>query len=156
MSLIVELMHDAVVTADPDEMVDVVVRRMCEVGVGAVVVIEDGKLRSVFSERDVLTRVVGEGRDPAKTRVGEVSTEQVVSVTRDTHIRKCAEALKARRVRHLPVTDDEGKVVGMVSARDFFERVSGELESWIDRAKYDEELRQAEDPYDHLGGSYGR
>jgi len=155
MSLIEDVMHENPVSVGPDEMVDSVVRRMCEAGVGAVLVVEDEKLRAVFSERDLLTRVVGDGRDPATTRVGEVSTEQVVTVSRDAPIRKCAEALKARRIRHLPVTED-GKPIAIISARDFFERITGELETLMDRAKYDTAVHQAEDPYDHMGGSYGR
>jgi signal-transduction protein with cAMP-binding, CBS, and nucleotidyltransferase domain len=155
MSLIEDVMHENPVSVGPDEMVDSVVRKMCDAGVGAVLVVEDGKLRSVFSERDLLTRVVADGRDPATTRVAEVSTEQVVTVSRDASIRKCAEALKNRRIRHLPVTED-GKPIAIISARDFFERITGELETLMNRAKYDAELHQAEDPYDHMGGSYGR
>jgi signal-transduction protein with cAMP-binding, CBS, and nucleotidyltransferase domain len=155
MSLIEDVMHENPVSVGPDERVDSVVRKMCDAGVGAVLVVEDGKLRSVFSERDLLTRVVADGRDPATTRVAEVSTEQVVTVSRDASIRQCAEALKNRRIRHLPVTED-GKPIAIISARDFFERITGELETLMDRAKYDAELHQAEDPYDHMGGSYGR
>jgi CBS domain-containing protein len=58
-------------------------------------------------------------------------------------------------VRHLPVLSD-GRPVGILSARDFFEAVSGGLEALIERARYDEKLRDNIDPYDHLGGSYGR
>ena len=58
-------------------------------------------------------------------------------------------------MRHLPIADD-GKLVGIVSARDFFEQVAGELETLIDRLRHDAELREGEDPYDHFGGSYGR
>ena len=156
MSSIEGMMHEKIVTAGPDEMVDSVVRRMCDTGVGSVLIVEDEKLRAVFSERDLLTRVVADGRDPKTTRVGEVATEQVVTVKSSASIRKCAEALKLRKVRHLPVTDDDGKPIGIVSARDFFENVTGELETLLDRVKYDADLHQAEDPYDHFGGSYGR
>lgn len=155
MSSIAEMMHEKVVTAGPEEMVDSVVRRMCEAEVGAVLIVENDKLRAVFSERDLLTRVVGEGRDPSSTPVGVVSTDGVVSVERSASVRKCAETLKERQIRHLPITDD-GKPIGIVSARDFFEKVTGEFETLLDRIKYDAELQQAEDPYDHFGGSYGR
>ena len=57
--------------------------------------------------------------------------------------------------RHLPVLEG-GKPVGVISARDFFAAVAGGLEEWIERARYDEKLRENVDPYDHLGGSYGR
>ncbi len=155
MSSVQEMMHEPVLTAAPDERVDSVVRRMCTAEVGAVLVVEDGKLRGIFSERDLLARVVGGGRNPSETRVGEVSTEKVVTVAPSASIRECAEALRSGKIRHLPVVDD-GKPVGIVSARDFFEKVAGELETLIDRLRYDAELHENEDPYDHFGGSYGR
>ncbi|MCP4035708.1 MAG: CBS domain-containing protein [bacterium] len=155
MSTIEGLMQEQLVTAAPTETVDAVVKRMCEAGVGAVLVVENDALRGVFSERDLLTRVVGQGRDPATTSVGSVSSDDVVSVGRDASLRECASTLQVHGVRHLPVTND-GKPVGVISARDFFEKVTGELETLIDRLRYDDALKGVEDPYDHVGGSYGR
>jgi CBS domain-containing protein len=155
MTSIESIMHENVLTAEPEEMVDVVVRRMCSAGVGAVVIVEDGRLRALFTERDLLTRVVGDGRDPGSTRVIEVATEQVISVPRDASIRHCADALRKRKSRHLPVTED-GRPVGMVSGRDFFDIVAGKLEGLIEHSGYGKKLEEGQDPYDHLGGSYGR
>ena len=155
MTSIEELMHRDVVTAEPDETVGAVVRRMCDAGVGAAVIVEDGALRALFTERDLLTRVVGDGKDPASTRIIEVSTEQVITVPRDTPLRTCAEALKKRKSRHLPVVEG-GRPVGIVSARDFFELLSEGLEGLVDQLRYEDQLASGEDPYDHLGGSYGR
>ncbi len=155
MTSIEEIMQTELVTAEAEEKVEAVVRRMTEAGVGAALVLEDGALRAVFTERDLLHRVVGEGRSPADTRVLDVSTEQVVTVARDASIRRCAEALTKRKVRHLPVVEN-GRPVGIVSARDFFERVAGRLEELVDHLRYENQLAENEDPYDHLGGSYGR
>jgi len=99
--------------------------------------------------------VAAEGRDPAATAVGDVATRDVVSVQRPVSLRDCAAALRSHGVRHLPVVE-AGRLVGIVSARDFFQAVSGELERFIERSRYEEQLRENVDPYDHLGGGYGR
>jgi CBS domain-containing protein len=149
------LMKGKVVTAAPSDRVADVSRRMDDARVGAVVLVEGGRLSGIFSERDLLRRVVAAGKDPAATTVGSVATREVVSVAPKASLRQCAETLKAHGVRHLPVVES-GRVVGILSARDFFAAVAGELEGLFERIRYDEQLRQNVDPYDHLGGSYGR
>jgi CBS domain-containing protein len=131
-------------------------RLMREARVGAVLVLEKGRLAGIFSERDLLTRVVAEGRDPAATKVSEVATRPVATAPAGASLRQCAETLREQGVRHLPVVDAGGKPIGILSARDFFEAVAGGLERLIERIRYDDQLRANLDPYDHLGGSYGR
>lgn len=155
MTSIEELMKTDLVTAEVDDTVEAVVSRMAQAGVGAALVLEEGALRALFTERDLLNRVVHEGRPPATTRVIEVSTEQVVHVSRNASIRQCAEALRNRKARHLPVIEDD-RPIGIVSARDFFELVASRLEVLVDHLRYENQLAENEDPYDHLGGSYGR
>ncbi len=128
---------------------------MSDAAVGTVVLLEAEALAGLFTERDLLTRVVAEGRDPSATRVGDVATRDVVTVTADASLRQCADELKTRNVRHLPIVDGR-RPVGIISARDFFAVVAGELESLFERARYDEQLREDIDPYDHMGGAYGR
>lgn len=149
------LMNKGVVTASPADTVADVARRLKEASIGAVLIVEGGELAGIFSERDLVTRVIGAGKDPAATSVGSVATRDIVTVSPDASPRECANTLKAERVRHLPVVEDR-TVVGIVSARDFFEAVAGELESYIERLHYDEQLRENVDPYDHIGGGYGR
>ncbi len=155
MTSIEEIMQTELVTADVEETVESVVARMAEAGVGAALLLEGGKLRAVFTERDLLNRVVHEGRSPATTRVLDVSTEQVVTIARDASIRRCAEAMKKRKARHVPVVED-GRPVGIVSARDFFELLADRFESLVEHLRYENRLAENEDPYDHLGGGYGR
>jgi CBS domain-containing protein len=131
-------------------------RLMNQARVGAVLVLEGGRLVGIFSERDLLTRVVAEGRDPAATKVSEVATRPVATAAAGASLRQCAETLREQGVRHLPVVDAGGKPIGILSARDFFEAVAGGLERLIERIRYDDQLRANLDPYDHLGGSYGR
>lgn len=155
MSTIEEYVTREVTTASPDETVAAVAARMREAGVGAVILVEGGALAGLFSERDGVDRVIADGRDPATTRVGDVATRDVVSVGLDATVKTCAGLLRDHHVRHLPVTDGD-KPVGIISARDFFDRVASRLEHLIERVRYDEQLRENLDPYDHLGGSYGR
>ncbi|MDP6979674.1 MAG: CBS domain-containing protein [Myxococcota bacterium] len=155
MTTIEKLMQEQVVSVPASENVDTAVARMCQAGVGAILLVEGEALAGIFTERDLLMQVVSQGLDPAKAPLREVSTLDVVSVGRSASVRECASVLQAQGVRHLPVTDD-GKPVGVISSRDFFEKVTGELETLIDRIRYDDALQSMEDPYDHIGGSYGR
>lgn len=95
---------------------------MNEHKVGSLVVIEEGHIVGMFTERDVLRRVVGEQRDPVKTQVAEVMTWDVVCCTLHTPLDEARGAMKNRRIRHLPVVDDDGKVLGMISI--------GDLNAW--------------------------
>jgi len=155
MSVIEAFMQKAVVTVAPTESVADVASRMASSAVGAVVVVDGEKVLGMFSERDLVTRVAAGGLDPSATPVSDVTTRDIVTVTSDTSLKACAEKLKANKVRHLPVVDADG-LVGIISARDFFETVTDQLVSLLERARYDEQLRENIDPYDHVGGSYGR
>ena len=155
MTRVEHFMTKGVVTAEPEESVASVARRMSEAGVGAVFLLAGAKTIGVFTERDLLTRVVAKGHDPAQTPVGEVATREVVAVAEDASLRKCAEEFKRHGFRHLPVHGSDG-AVGVLSARDFFQAVSHEMQTLLERRAYDEELRDGFDPYDHVGGGYGR
>ena len=155
MSLIETLMKKELITATPEQSVAEAARSMARNGVGAVLVVDAGRLVGVLSERDVLSRVVAEGRDPATTRVADVATSEVVSVDVDVSVRECTELLRAKGIRHLPVTRN-GQPAGILSSRDFLSHVSEGLERLIERSRYEEALAEGADPYDHLGGSYGQ
>ena len=91
---------------------------MNEHKIGSLVVIDDGRVVGIFTERDVLRRVVGEERHPAKTQVGEVMTTELVCCTPETTIAEARGAMKNRRVRHLPLVDDDHRLLGLISIGD--------------------------------------
>jgi CBS domain-containing protein len=92
---------------------------MNEHKIGALVVIDDGRgVVGMFTERDVLRRVVGEQRDPATTPVAEVMTTEVACATPATTIDEARGAMKNRRIRHLPLVDDDRRLLGMISIGD--------------------------------------
>jgi CBS domain-containing protein len=155
MAIIGSLMKTDTVQVAPDATVTEAARSMAANEVGAVLVVRNGALAGILSERDVLSRVVAKGKDPATTKVSEAATEEVVSVAVDVKLRECAQLLRDKQIRHLPVTEN-GKPVGILSSRDFFAFVVEGLEGLVERARYDQALGEGEDPYDHLGGSYGK
>jgi CBS domain-containing protein len=154
MKIIESLMKTELVTAPADESVAHAAWSMARNDVGAVLVVDGENLVGVLSERDVVARVVAEGSDPMKTRVIAAATPDVVAVDVGASVRECAELLRDKGIRHLPVLRD-GKPVGMLSSRDFFAYVVGELEQLVERGQYQQALADGQDPYDHIGGSYG-
>lgn len=155
MSTIETLMVTEMISATPDENVLEVAGRMARNRVGAVVVLDGTRMVGIFSERDLLTRVIGERRDLSKTRVGEVATRDVVTVDSAQPLRSVVDAFRTHRFRHLPVVRGD-RTVGILSTRDFLAFVVDGLEGYVEKARYDQELAAGTDPYDHIGGSYGR
>jgi CBS domain-containing protein len=149
------VMISEIITAAPNETVAEVARRMCGNRVGAVLVVQDGMLQGLFSERDLLTRVVGQNRNAETTKVGEVATRNVVTIDLDAPLKGVLDVFRQRKFRHLPVMR-AGKPVGIVSTRDFLDYLVEGLERYIDQLKYQRDLAEGIDPYDHVGGSYGR
>jgi CBS domain-containing protein len=90
---------------------------MNEHGIGAVVVVDGKNVVGIFTERDVLRRVVAAGRDPGATTVRDVMTQPVISCTPDTTVDECRAIVTARRVRHLPIVQD-GVLCGIVTSGD--------------------------------------
>jgi CBS domain-containing protein len=91
---------------------------MSERRVGALIVLENDCIAGMFSERDIVERVVVEQRPPASTRVEDVMTTEVVCCSLQTPIEEARSAMKNRRIRHLPVVDDEGRMQGLISIGD--------------------------------------
>jgi CBS domain-containing protein len=85
---------------------------------GALVVTVEDQLVGMFTERDVLRRVVGELRNPAEVKVAEVMTDHVICCSPDMDIEELSAIMKDKRIRHLPVCDTDGRLKGMISIGD--------------------------------------
>ncbi len=94
------------------------IRKMNEHKIGALAVMEDDHIVGMFTERDVLRRVVGEERPVADTLVGDVMTTDVICCQPDADLDDVGAIMMNRRIRHLPVCDGEGHILGMVSIGD--------------------------------------
>jgi CBS domain-containing protein len=86
--------------------------------IGSLLVIAGDRLEGIFTERDVLRRVVAEGRSPDATSVGEVMTRDVICCSPGDAVEEVADVMRSRRVRHVPVVDAGNRVVGLVSIGD--------------------------------------
>lgn len=108
----------------PDITVTECVKRMNELRIGAMLVIENDQLAGIFTERDAITRVLGAGLDPASTKISSVMTANPVCLSPSTSLDEALSLVSSRRIRHLPIVE-EGKVLGLVSSGDLTHRLLG-------------------------------
>ena len=106
-----------VLTVAGDKSVSEAARIMSEHNIGAVPVLVDGEVAGVFSERDIMNRVVATGLDPRKTRVSEVMSTEVWAVGPGESLESCMVLMKMHGVRHLPIIE-RNRLIGVVSLRD--------------------------------------
>ncbi len=101
-------------------------RLMKQMDIGPVPVVTDQqskKLVGIITDRDLALRVVAEGRDPNRTRLEDIMTQPVAECSPDDDLEQAIQAMEARQVRRLPVTDDSGRIVGIISLADIALRI---------------------------------
>lgn len=106
-----------VVTAAPDITVLDAAKLMNTRTIGALAIVEEEQLVGIFTERDIMRRVVAESRDPATTTVREVMTTRPLTTTVEATTEECGALMTAQRIRHLPVAGPNG-LAGMVTIGD--------------------------------------
>lgn len=99
--------------------------------IGSLVVLDQGNVVGIITERDVLQRIVAGQRDPANTRVEDVMTEDLVCCKPHTTVDEARFAMKTRRIRHLPVIDADGSLYGLISIGDLNAHQSVDQEQTI-------------------------
>lgn len=108
--------HD-VYSVSPDTTVYDSLKLMAEKEIGAVVVLEKGKLKGIMTERDYARKIILKGKSSKKTPVKEIMTSEVVHTRPNDKVRKCLSLMTKHRFRHIPVLE-EGRVVGILSIED--------------------------------------
>jgi CBS domain-containing protein len=130
-TIVPHAIHDQdLVAFAPDAVVREVVDAMAKRRFGAVPVVENGRLVGIFTERDVLVRVVAARKDPETTRLGEVMTANPDTVKSSDAVLHALELMNQHGYRHLPVVDGE-RLVGLVSIRDLYRSVKEQMDSDI-------------------------
>jgi CBS domain-containing protein len=114
------------VTLSTRDTVRTAVELMAERRIGAVPVVEKGKLVGIFTERDVVTRIVKAGRDADKTPLAKVMTPDPETLTPDDTVREALDLMQEGHFRHLPVVD-RGRLIGIVSIRDLYQSVVDQM-----------------------------
>jgi CBS domain-containing protein len=105
------------VTVHTDTKVMDAVRTMEQESIGAVAVTEGNVLVGMFSERDLMIRVVSAKRDPERTRVGDVMTSPVETIRRESTADDALHVMLEKHIRHLPIVEPDGRLAGMISIR---------------------------------------
>lgn len=120
----------------PDATVYEVIVQMCERNIGAMLLLEDGNLAGIFTERDYARKLVIKGLSSKDTVVRDIMTSNLITVTPECTIDDCMNIMSEKRIRHLPVLDENKKVVGIISIGDIVRRVIEEQKATIEQLEH--------------------
>ncbi len=129
---LMEIAHVPPVVVDISATVSEAIRIMVDNNVGAVAVVTGDKVRGIFSERDVMKKVIYHNLPPATTPVAEVMTKEVELIGPTTAPADALRLMLEKRFRHLPIVDGEGRVLGVLSIRDLFQKLAEEFQAGTD------------------------
>ena len=119
--LVKDWMIDLVVYIDPNEKVLAALSKMRRRYVNSLIVSpsEENPDYGIITSTDICDKIVAQDKDPSETMIREVMTSPLISVSPDQSIFECAQLMSKHHIHHLPVVDDQKKVIGMISATDF-------------------------------------
>lgn len=129
---ILEVKGSAVWSIDPDSSIYDALKLMSEKELGALLVLDGDQLKGIFSERDYARKVVLKGKSSRETPVKEVMSSNVICVDPEQGIEECMALMIDKRIRHLPVIENE-KLVGLISIGDVVKAVIGEKKFMIEQ-----------------------
>lgn len=127
---LLEKQGGAIWSLGPDDSVYNALEMLADCNVGALMVMEGDKLVGVFSERDYTRKIALAGRSSKDTKVKDIMTAQVLTVTPRTSTDDCMALMSQKKIRHLPVVEGE-KVLGMISIRDLMDNIIKDRELTI-------------------------
>ena len=122
---ILQAKGDEVWTIGPQVTVFEALKLMAEKEIGALLVVDAGKVVGIFSERDYARKVILKSRSSKDTPVRKIMTERVITVDPDTTVEVCMGLMTDRHIRHLPVMDDD-KLIGVISIGDVVKAIISE------------------------------
>jgi CBS domain-containing protein len=124
-----------IVTIDPDAMVYDALALMSQRNIGALLVLEKGRLVGVLSERDYARKIILQGRSSKNTAVREIMSGQFIAVKPNTPVEECMGIITEKRIRHLPVLDGD-KLLGVVSIGDVVRAIIDDREFTIQQLEH--------------------
>jgi CBS domain-containing protein len=133
MKPIIELLkkrNSALYEVAPEVTVFDGLKLLASYGIGAILVMDSGKIVGIFSERDYTRKVALQGKNSRETAIADIMTREVISVPPTAGTRVCMSLMSTKKIRHLPVVDG-GKVLGMISIRDIMDDIIADHEQTI-------------------------
>lgn len=121
-----------IISVQPDASVLDAIRLMAEKNIGAVLVMEGDRLRGIMSERDYARKVIVKGRSSNSTLVADIMTVDVVTTSSGETVNNCMGLMTDKRIRHLPVVDDN-VVVGVISIGDLVQAIISDQQEAIEQ-----------------------
>lgn len=128
---ILDVKGRSVFSVEPTVMVLHAIELMCEKNIGGLLIVENGSLVGIFTERDYARKLILKGKSSKDTPIGELMTPNPFTVSSDSSIDDCMKMMTDRHIRHLPVVDDR-KLIGMISIGDVVRQVIDEQKSIIE------------------------
>ena len=123
-----DIMTLGIKTISPNSTVQEVVEKMSEFNIGAIVVGSAESIEGIFSERDLLKKVIAKDLSTEKTSIKDVMTTHVRTINSSDSLQKALKIMKINNFRHLPVVDNYGYCVGLVGIRDLIKNLTDNLE----------------------------
>ncbi|MCE1205511.1 MAG: CBS domain-containing protein [Holophagaceae bacterium] len=121
------------VTVGPDDTVFTALTLLAQFDIGALLVLEQGKLVGIFSERDYARKIILKGKASKDTPVREIMSDKVSCVTLKQSVEECMALMTDKRIRHLPVIGPNGEVLGILSIGDLVKEVISDQKFTIDQ-----------------------
>lgn len=133
-----------VVNCKPKDSIYDCVKAMNEARIGCVLILEEGRIVGIFSERDLLTKVIPEKLDTEHTPVSDIMNRDVICVEPDTTVEEAMTIMTEKRVRHLPVIEDS-MLIGLISI--------GDITKWLS-SKHRTQIQEIDDLVRYINGGY--
>ncbi len=140
-----EIMTREVCTVKRKESLLEAAKKMLEYGVGSVVVVENGRPVGIVTEKDILYKVVSKNRVPSDVKIEEIMSTPLITIKPTTSLREATDIMKKRGIRRLPVVDDNGNLIGIVTDNDI-------LSVAIDLGEFSSLLKNEYYEYEEIGG----
>lgn len=122
-------------SVEPSIMVYRAIELMCEKNIGGLLIVEDGKLLGIFTERDYARKLILKGKSSKDTPIRDLMTSNLITVTSDTSVDDCMRVMTGRKIRHLPVLENN-ELVGLISIGDVVRFVIEEQKSIIEHLEH--------------------
>lgn len=120
-----------VYSVEPNVMVYAAIEQMCDRNIGGLMIVENGKLVGIFTERDYARKLILKGKSSKDTPIRDLMTPNPFTVTPQSSIEDCMKLMSGKHIRHLPV-EDNGKLIGMISIGDVVKHIIEDQKSTIE------------------------